>query len=110
MVIECPECKTLYEIRDSYLSDSGTSVRCTRCGETFFADKSSTTESETPYHVEWVVRSAGGVVTGFRNQTELQKFIVDGLVLRSDEVSRDGGDWKVLGSFEMLAPFFAQAE
>jgi predicted Zn finger-like uncharacterized protein len=120
MDVRCERCKTLYELDDARVSESGTAVRCTTCGHVFRVRKSVqlVTESGEPTDAssagpppvaekpQWRVRSPTGKVVAFRELTSLQKWIVERKFGRDDEISLRGDTWRRLGDIAELQPFF----
>jgi predicted Zn finger-like uncharacterized protein len=121
MDVRCERCKTLYELDEARVSESGTAVRCTTCGHVFRVRKTVllVTESGTPADAssaapppvaekpQWRVRSPTGKVVAFRELTSLQKWIAERKFGRDDEISLRGDTWKRLGDIAELQPFFA---
>jgi len=121
MDVRCERCKTLYELDEARVSESGTAVRCTTCGHVFRVRKSvllvtenggpADTSGAAPPPVaekpQWRVRSPTGKVVAFRELTSLQKWIAERKFGRDDEISLRGDTWKRLGEIAELQPFFA---
>lgn len=121
MDVRCERCKTLYELDEGRVSDSGTAVRCTTCSHVFRVRRSVllVTESGGPADdasagpppvtekPQWRVRSPTGKVVAFRELTSLQKWIAERKFGRDDEISLRGDTWKRLGDIAELQPFFA---
>jgi predicted Zn finger-like uncharacterized protein len=59
---------------------------------------------------EWRVRQSNGNIFTFREMTTLQKWIIEQKVIRDDEISRAGDQWKRLGNIPELASFFQVVE
>lgn len=55
---------------------------------------------------EWRVRQASGNVFSLKDLTTLQKWIIERKVVRDDEISLTGDNWKRLGDIAELATFF----
>jgi predicted Zn finger-like uncharacterized protein len=55
---------------------------------------------------EWRVRQATGNVFSLKDLTTLQKWIIERKVVRDDEISLTGDNWKRLGDIAELATFF----
>jgi len=118
MDVRCERCKTLYELDDARVSESGTAVRCTTCGHVFRVRKTLIAESGEPADdssaapppvaekPQWRVRSPTGKVVAFRELTSLQKWIVERKFGRDDEISLRGDTWRRLGDIAELQPFF----
>src|SRR3954470_11033188 len=111
MDVRCERCQTEYELEDSSVSDEGTQVQCTACGNTFVVTHphSEPAEAEadgSPPVAEWLLETPGGPAHRFRNLTSLQKWIIERKVTREDRISRTGHAWRRLGEIVELAPFF----
>jgi predicted Zn finger-like uncharacterized protein len=55
---------------------------------------------------EWRVRQPSGNVFSLKDLTTLQKWIIERKVVRADEISLTGDNWKRLGDIAELATFF----
>jgi predicted Zn finger-like uncharacterized protein len=62
--------------------------------------------SDADKNREWRVRQANGNVFSCKELTTLQKWIVERKVIRDDEISLRGEQWKRLGNIPELASFF----
>jgi predicted Zn finger-like uncharacterized protein len=111
MDVRCERCQTEYELEDSSVSEEGTQVQCTACGNTFLvnplhvAPPAPETEGGPPV-AEWLLETPEGPAHRFRNLTSLQKWIIERKVTREDRISRTGHAWRRLGEIVELAPFF----
>lgn len=107
MDVVCDKCNTEYEFDDALVSERGTTVKCTNCGHQFriFRPKSDGTVARP-----WILRRSDGKTATFDSLAVLQRWIGEGKASRADLLSRDGVDWKPLGSIAELEGFFAQAE
>jgi tetratricopeptide repeat protein len=54
----------------------------------------------------WIVRKPDDRMFSCPDQSTLQRWIVEGRVLREDKISGDGATWRRLGDSRILAPFF----
>lgn len=123
MDVRCDRCETEYELEDSSVSESGTSVQCTTCGHRFIVTRTAPAvlpQAAMPTPVgglhahagpepdvpEWTLSSDDGKVHRFRDLNTLQKWIVERKASRVDRLSRAGGPWLALGDIEELTPFF----
>jgi predicted Zn finger-like uncharacterized protein len=112
MDVRCERCQTEYELEDSSVSDEGTPVQCTACGNTFMvtsarvAPVAAPVPKGTPAPAEWLLETTEGPAHRFRNLTSLQKWIIERKVTRDDRISRTGHAWRRLGEIVELAPFF----
>jgi predicted Zn finger-like uncharacterized protein len=107
MDVVCDRCNTEYEFDDALVSERGTTVKCTHCGHQFriFRPKSDGTVARP-----WILKRSDGKTATFDSLAVLQRWIAEGKASRADLLSRDGVDWKPLGSIAELEGFFAQAE
>lgn len=107
MDVVCDQCRTEYEFDDALVSERGTTVKCTTCGHQFriFRPKADGTVSRP-----WILRRGDGKTATFDSLAVLQRWIGEGKAARADLLSRDGVDWKPLGSIAELEGFFAQAD
>src|SRR5262245_1860567 len=102
MEITCNRCKTEYDFDDALVSERGTTVRCTNCGEqfkVFRADKAAVPE-------RWVVNRRDGRELVFTNLRDLQRAITNLQVGRHDTLTRGSAPPRPLGSIAELEPFF----
>lgn len=108
MDVVCERCNTEYEFDDALVSERGTTVKCTNCGHQFkvYRPSGQTGAPARP----WMLRRADGTTMTFDTLAVLQRWITEGRVRRDDQLSRDGTDWKPLGSIAELESFFAIAE
>src|SRR5688572_22550804 len=109
MDVRCERCQTEYELEDSSVSEAGTQVQCTVCGNTFLVTRpagAGAADPEPPPPAEWMLETSDGQLHRFRNLTSLQKWIIERKVTRDDKISRTGHAWRKLGDIVELAPFF----
>ncbi len=127
MDVGCPQCQTEYELDDDRVGEDGVTVKCTTCGHVFRVKKKqlvvtlparseagatpleaipATDLPPPPPSREWRLRQASGNVFACRDLTMLQKWIIEGKVVRDDEISLTGETWKRLGNIPELASFF----
>ena len=108
MDVSCERCRTEYEFDEARLTDSGVAVKCASCGHIFLVRKPAAAAPapgpDKPR--EWKLRKKDQAPITFRELTTLQKWIVEGKVDRSDEISLKGETWKPLGEIPELAAFF----
>lgn len=131
MDVGCPKCQTEYELDDARVTEDGVTVKCTSCGHVFRVKKKQlvvtlpakgdaptqplTNPSQpdlppAPPSREWKIRQVNGNVFPCRDLTMLQKWIIEGKVVRDDEISLTGETWKRLGNIPELASFFQIVE
>jgi len=102
MEITCNRCKTEYEFDDALVSERGTTVRCTNCGEQFKVYR--TERSALPER--WVVGRRDGRELVFTNLRDLQRAITNMQVGRHDTLTRGSAPPRPLASIAELEPFF----
>ncbi len=127
MDVSCPSCKSEYELDDARVPAEGVTVKCASCQYVFKVKRpearapSLTTPGggsgvagsalpPAPPSREWKVRQVSGNVYTCRELTTLQKWIIEGKVVRDDEISLSGDAWKRLGNIPELASFFQVVE
>jgi predicted Zn finger-like uncharacterized protein len=120
--VHCERCGTSYALDETRLGEGGARVRCARCGHVFLVPKSAgtpppaaaVTPSPTPAGEtakrEWRVRRRDGSISALRELTTLQRWIVEGKLVREDEVGLSGENWRPLGSIADLETFFLAAD
>jgi predicted Zn finger-like uncharacterized protein len=114
MDVRCERCQTEYEIEDAKVTDLGTEVQCSDCGNRFLVQRQAastaaapaTAASESKAATEWVLETMHGHVHRFQSLTSLQKWIVERRVTRDDKISHDGQPWQRLGEIAEIVPFF----
>ncbi len=119
MDVKCDRCGTEYEIDDSRVTEDGVSVKCNSCGYLFRIRKKSAGVVQPPAPQDtrlrtdvagrdrlWMVRKPDGTILVFKDLAVLQKWISENNILRDDEISRTGENWKRLGDIAELASFF----
>jgi len=102
MYVQCERCKTEYDFDDALVSERGTTVKCTQCGNQFKVRRST----EGAGGDRWVVTTVSGKTHVFTSLRELQKAILGRQVARSDSLSRGSGPPRLLGAIAELEPFF----
>ena len=102
MEITCKRCQTEYDFDDALVSERGTTVRCTNCGEQFKVFRSRV--SAVPER--WVVQRRDGRELVFTNLRDLQRAITNLQVGRHDTLTRGSGPPRPLGAIAELEPFF----
>src|SRR5687767_9508699 len=84
MDITCNRCKTEYDFDDALVSDRGTTVRCTNCGDQFKVYRAGS----SPSPERWIVHRRDGREFVFTDVRDLQRAITQGAVSRDDTLSR----------------------
>ena len=109
MDIRCPNCNTLYEFDEARLKGGSVNLKCSQCSHIFRVEAPQA-KQEKP-RKRWMVRNkASRDIVYFSEMTQLQKWIIDRSVSRSDEISKTGKTWKPLGSIRELASLFEVAD
>jgi predicted Zn finger-like uncharacterized protein len=103
MDITCNRCKTEYDFDDALVSDRGTTVRCTNCGDQFKVYRAGS----SPAPDRWIVHCRDGRELVFTDVRDLQRAIAHGQVSRSDTLSRGASAPRQLGAIAELEPLFA---
>lgn len=107
MDVQCPNCGGEYELDDSLVATSGTSVRCIQCSHVFNVYQTATAFTEQD---EWFVRKPDtGETFRFEGLGELQQSISSGQVNRDDLFSRGSQGhktWKRLSDIPEMQPLF----
>jgi predicted Zn finger-like uncharacterized protein len=115
MDVMCEKCGVEYEFDDNRVTNNGVSVKCSSCGHLFRIYKKSVapvqaapddTKVDNGKGRFWMVRKPDGTVLVFKELAMLQKWIGEGTILRDDEISRAGENWKRLADLAELASFF----
>ncbi len=109
MDVSCPRCQTEYDFDEARIPDDGITVKCTQCGHVFRVNRRNDAAALPPPPVarEWKIRRRStGTTSTCRELTSLQQWIVEGKVIRDDEISLTGDTWKRLGDIPELASFF----
>ncbi len=108
MDVRCPRCQTEYDFDEARIPDDGITVKCTQCGHVFRVKRRVAAElPPPPVAREWKIRRRStGTTSTCRELTSLQQWIVEGKVVRDDEISLTGDTWKRLGDIPELASFF----
>src|SRR5256885_7505902 len=102
MEITCTRCKTEYDFDDALVSERGTTVRCTNCGEQFKGYRSD----RAAFPERWVVQRRDGRELVFTNLRDLQRAITNLQVGRHDTLTRGSSAPRPLASIAELEPFF----
>ena len=105
MDITCNRCKTEYDFDDALVSDRGTTVRCTNCGDQFKVYRAGS--SPTPER--WVIHCQDGRQFVFTDVRDLQRAITHGEVSPEDMLSRGAVPPRRLGAIAELEPLFGTA-
>lgn len=107
MDVVCDRCRAEYEFDDALVSERGTTVKCTSCGHQF---KIYRTSAHPEGARSWNLKRLDGTTIPFDSLAVLQKWILEGRVTKTDEISRAGEPWKPLGAIAELESFFSTAD
>ena len=102
MDITCNRCKTEYDFDDALVSDRGTTVRCTNCGDQFKVYRAGS----SPAPERWIVQRRDGREIVFTDVRDLHRAITQGQVSRDDTLSRGTTLPRRLGAIAELEPLF----
>src|SRR5258706_5546413 len=102
MEITCKRCQTEYDFDDALVSERGTTVRCTNCGDQFKVYRSHS--SAIPER--WVVQRKDGRELVFTNLRDLQPAITNLQVRRHDTLTPGSAPARPLGAIAQLGPVF----
>src|SRR5689334_1824776 len=102
MDITCNRCKTEYDFDDALVSDRGTTVRCTNCGDQFKVYRAGS----SPVPERWIVHCRDGRELVFTDVRDLQRAISHGQVSREDMLMRGATPPRRLGAIAELEPLF----
>jgi predicted Zn finger-like uncharacterized protein len=106
MDVKCNNCSAEYALDETLVAVTGTSVRCTKCGEVFrvFRDNESTGRED-----RWLLQQADGATYTFERMGVLQQWIAEGKVSEDDLLAREGEEslWKRIGDIREMQPFFS---
>jgi predicted Zn finger-like uncharacterized protein len=105
MDITCNRCKTEYDFDDALVSDRGTTVRCTNCGDQFKVYRAGS----SPAPERWIVHCRDGREIVFTDVRDLQRAITHGQVSPDDMLSRGATRPRRLGGIAELEPLFGTA-
>ncbi|MFB6262518.1 MAG: tetratricopeptide repeat protein [Bradymonadaceae bacterium] len=105
MDVECPQCRTVYEVDESRLPSDEATFQCQNCDHLFKlgADASADREDQR----RWMVREpGGGEILYFSRFDTLHGWILDRRVDQGWELSRTGKKWTTLGDIAEFRPIF----
>jgi predicted Zn finger-like uncharacterized protein len=140
MDVRCEKCLTVYEFDEAQVTPQGVTVKCTQCGNLFKVKKRETAEfpvfgaaqrstaangtdpgaarparpspaSAQPAAPPVLVRLAlTGEVYKAADVATVGEWARQRKVMRDDQLSRDGTQWRPLSSVPELAPIFVELE
>src|SRR5262252_7817425 len=103
MDVRCGRCGTEYDFDDALVSERGTTVKCTNCGNQFKVYPGGGGGAPE----RWIVRKASGRELVYTSLRDLQRAIAQRQVGPTDLLSRGGGHpLRPLSSIAELEPFF----
>jgi predicted Zn finger-like uncharacterized protein len=117
MVVTCDHCGARYRLNEGRITGPGARITCPKCRHVFVVYHEA--EALPPLEVHkldfrsvgirsWKVKVAIGLVYDFSDYRTLQKYIKDGRVTMTDNLSHDGKTWAEVGSFPDLAQHFIE--
>ncbi|MGB0639937.1 MAG: tetratricopeptide repeat protein [Myxococcota bacterium] len=121
MQIVCDQCRAQYEIDPPaapFVRDQDLVFRCTACGNSILvkpggddsaepaASQEPDTGAATPQETRSILLRQEGKTYHVKDQATLQRWIVERRILREDEISMGGQEWKTVGDFEGFHVFF----
>src|SRR5690242_13025253 len=104
MYVQCERCKAEYDFDDALVSERGTTVKCTNCGNQFKVRRSAGGAAED----RWLVTRIDGSQVVLTSLKELQRAILARRVAKEDTLQRTGSPPRRLESIAELEPFFAE--
>ena len=121
MQIACDQCQAQYDIDPPaapFVRDQDLVFRCTACGNSILVKQGGEVSPETvspvepeqpepaPQETRSILLRQDGKTYHVKDQATLQRWIVERRVVREDEISMGGQDWKRVGDFEGFHVFF----
>ncbi|MAY79623.1 MAG: hypothetical protein CL930_02460 [Deltaproteobacteria bacterium] len=121
MQIVCDQCHAQYEVDPPaapFVRDQDLVFRCTACGNSILVKPGGETSPEiespaepeqaesAPQETRSILLRQEGKTYHVKDQATLQRWIVERRVVREDEISMGGQDWKRVGDFEGFHVFF----
>jgi len=123
MVVTCDHCGARYRFDEDRISGRGARITCPRCRHVFVVHNEvpeaveEAQEPQKPLDVHkldfagvgirsWKVKVAIGLVYDFSDYKTLRKYIKEGRVTESDNLSYDNENWVEIGSLPDLKQYF----
>ncbi len=106
MYVQCERCKAEYDFDDALVSERGTTVKCTNCGNQFKVRRAA--QGAGAAEDRWVVTRIDGTEVVLTSLKELQRAILAKRVAKEDSLARTGSPPRRLESIAELEPFFTE--
>ncbi len=106
MDVKCQNCNAEYSLDETLVAATGTSVRCTKCGQIFKVYRYSEATGQTD---KWLLRQVSGETYSFEHISVLQQWIAEGKVSPDDLLTKEGQNstWKRIGDIREMQSFFS---
>jgi predicted Zn finger-like uncharacterized protein len=106
MDVKCKNCNAEYSLDETLVAATGTSVRCTKCGQIFKVYRYSETAVQSD---KWLLRQVSGETYSFEHISVLQQWIAEGKVSPDDLLTKEGQNstWKRIGDIREMQSFFS---
>jgi predicted Zn finger-like uncharacterized protein len=106
MDVRCQNCSAEYSLDETLVAGTGTSVRCTKCGQIFKVYRYSEAGDQAD---KWLLRQVSGETYSFEHIGVLQQWIAEGKVSQDDLLTREGQNstWKRIGDIREMQSFFS---
>jgi predicted Zn finger-like uncharacterized protein len=106
MDVKCQNCNAEYSLDETLVAATGTSVRCTKCGQIFKVYRYSETTGQAD---KWLLRQVSGETYSFEHISVLQQWIAEGKVSPDDLLTKEGQNstWKRIGDIREMQSFFS---
>lgn len=109
MDVRCPQCGTLFEFDEEQMKGAVVTLKCSVCDHLFRLESKSPSIQENQRR--WMVRNLQtGDVLYFSGFDVLHRWILEGKVGRTDEISRTGEKWTALSEIGEFMPIFQVVE
>jgi predicted Zn finger-like uncharacterized protein len=106
MDVKCQNCNAEYSLDETLVAATGTSVRCTKCGQIFKVYRYSETTDQLD---KWLLRQVSGEIYSFEHIGVLQQWIAEDKVSPDDLLTKEGQNstWKRIGDIREMQSFFS---
>ncbi|MCP4196495.1 MAG: tetratricopeptide repeat protein [Proteobacteria bacterium] len=106
MDVKCQNCSAEYSLDETLVAATGTSVRCTKCGQIFKVYRYSEAADQAD---KWLLRQVSGETYSFEHIGVLQQWIAEGKVSPDDLLTKEGQNstWKRIGDIREMQSFFS---
>ncbi len=115
MVVTCDHCGARYRLAEERISGSGARITCPKCRHVFVVHNDEPAPPALDVHKldyrsvgiqSWKVKVAIGLVYDFSDYRTLQKYIKEGRVTTTDNLSHDGTNWTEISTIPNLEQHF----